>query len=85
MVDLIVVEQGMQATMAGARTAHEQIVERIGRSHKLGLAVAQRLARGQPVYPGLARGAVRRALEALRDAGIIDSEAAPTGGFRTRF
>jgi hypothetical protein len=74
LVDLTVVEQGLQTAMAADRIAHEQIVERIRRSHKLGLAVAERLARGQPVYPGLARGAVRRALEALRDAGIIDSE-----------
>jgi hypothetical protein len=35
--------------------------------------VAERIARGHPVYRGLPRGAVRRALEALRDAGIIDS------------
>ena len=74
LVDLTVVEQGLLAAMAADRIAHEQTVERIRRSHKLGLAVAERLARGQPVYPGLARGAVRRALEALRDAGIIDSE-----------
>jgi len=73
LVDLTVVEQGLRAAMAADRIAHEQIVERIRRAHKLGLAVAERLARGQPVYPGLPRGAVRRALEALRDAGIIDS------------
>jgi hypothetical protein len=72
-IDLAVVEQGLLAAMAADRIAHEQIVERIRRSHKLGLVVAERLARGQPVYRGLPRGAVRRAVEALRDAGIIDS------------
>jgi hypothetical protein len=73
LVDLAVVEQGLLAAMAAERITHEQIVERIRRAHKLGLVVAERIARGRPVYPGLARGAVRRALEALRDAGIIDS------------
>ncbi len=74
MVDLAVVEQGLLAAMAGDRVAHEQILERIRRAHKLGLVIAERIARGQPVYRGLARGAVRRALEALRDAGIIESQ-----------
>ena len=72
-VDLATVEQGLLAAMAADRVAHEQILERIRRSHKLGLLIAERIARGQPVYSGLARGAVRRALEALRDAGIIES------------
>lgn len=43
------------------------------RSHKLGLVLAERVARDQPVYTGLSRGAVRRALDALREAGIIES------------
>lgn len=72
-VDLTVVEQGLLAAMAADRIAHEQTTERIRRSHKLGLVVAERLARGQPVYTGQSRGAVRRALETLRDVGIIDS------------
>lgn len=72
-IDLTIVEQGLLSAMAADRIAHEQITERIRRSHKLGLVIAERLARGQSVYPGLSRGAVRRALEALRDAGIIDS------------
>lgn len=72
-VDLATVEQGLLAAMAADRVAHEQILERIRRAHKLGLVIAERIARGQPVYTGLARGAVRRALEALRDAGIIES------------
>ena len=73
LIDPLVVEQGLQAAMSADRIAHEQIVERVRRAHKLGLTVAERVSRGQPVYTGLPRGAVRRALEALRDAGIIDS------------
>jgi hypothetical protein len=72
-VDLIVAEQGLLAAMAADRIAHEQVVERIRRLHKLGLVVAERVARDQPAYRGLPRGAVRRALESLRDAGIIES------------
>ena len=73
LVDLAIVEQGLLAAMAADLIAHEQTVERIRGLHKLGLVVAERIARGQPVYRGLARGAVRRALEALRGAGIIAS------------
>jgi hypothetical protein len=73
LIDLGVVEQGLLAAMATDRIAHEQIVERIRRSHRLGLVVAERIAHGQTVYRGLPRGGVRRALEALRDAGIIES------------
>ena len=73
LIDLGVVEQGLLTAMATDRIAHEQIVERIRRSHRLGLAVAERIAHGQTVYRGLPRGGVRRALEALRDAGIIES------------
>ena len=72
-IDLNVVDQGLLAAMASDKIAHEQIVERIRRAHRLGLTVAERIARGKPVYTGLSRGAVRRALEALQDAGIIDS------------
>ena len=73
-IDLSVVEQGLLSAMAADRLAHEQIVERIRRSHRLGLVVAERIARSRPVYPGLPRGGVRRALESLRDAGIIESK-----------
>lgn len=72
-VDLSVVEQGYMAALASDRLGHEQILERIRSLHKLGLVVAERLARGEPVYRQLPRGAVRRALEALRDAAIIES------------
>jgi hypothetical protein len=72
-VDGTIVEQGLLAALAADRVSHEQTVERIRRLHKLGLLVAERLARGEPVYTRLPRGAVRRALEGLRDAAIIES------------
>jgi uncharacterized protein len=74
-VDLDVVEQGLIAALRAERPSHEQTVERIRRLHKLGLQIAQRLARREPVYPHLPRGAVRRALESLRDAALIESHA----------
>jgi uncharacterized protein len=72
-VDLSIVEQGLLAALQADRVSHEQTIERIRRLHKLGLVVAERLARGEPVYPGLPRGAVRRALDGLRDAAIVES------------
>jgi len=72
-IDPTIVEQGLLAALRSDRVSHEQTTERIRRLHKLGLVVAQRLARGEPPYRQLPRGAVRRALEALRDAAIIDS------------
>jgi AAA ATPase-like protein len=82
-VDLTIVEQGLLAALAADRVSHEQSVERIRRLHKLGLVVAERVARGEAVYPGLARGGVARALVALRDAGIIDSRARAEWRFTT--
>jgi hypothetical protein len=72
-VDLDIVEQGLLGAMQADRVSHEQTVERLRRLHKLGLLVAERLARDLPAYPHLPRGAVRRALEALREAAIIES------------
>jgi DNA-binding transcriptional ArsR family regulator len=72
-VDLSTVEQGLLTALSADRVSHEQTVERIRRLHKLGLTIAQRVARGESPYPGLSRGAVSRALEALREAAIIES------------
>ncbi|TMK97979.1 MAG: ATP-binding protein [Actinobacteria bacterium] len=72
-IDLALVEQGLVAALSADRLSHEQALERIRGLHKLGLVVAERVARGEPVYARLPRGAVRRALEALRDASIIES------------
>ncbi len=72
-IDLAIVEQGMLGALRSERASHEQIVERIRSQHKLGLVVAQRLARGETAYTKLPRGAVRRALEGLRDTSIIES------------
>ncbi len=72
-VDLQTVEQGLLSALSADRVSHEQTVERIRGLHKLGLVIAERIARGEPVYPRLPRGSVRRALEALREAAIVES------------
>lgn len=72
-IDLSAVEQGLLAALRGDRVSHEQTMERIRQLHRLGLTIAERIARGEAVYRQLPRGAVRRALEALRDAAIIES------------
>ncbi len=72
-VDEAIVEQGLLMALAADRVSHEQTVERIRAVHRLGLLVAERLARGQPVYTRLPRGGVRRTLEGMRDAAIIES------------
>ncbi len=72
-VDEAIVEQGLLMALAADRVSHEQTVERIRALHKLGLVVAERLARGQPVYTGLPRGGVRRTLEGMSHAAIIES------------
>jgi energy-coupling factor transporter ATP-binding protein EcfA2 len=70
-VDLV--EQGYLGAIRAERVTNEQTLERIRRAHRLGLEVSRRIARGAPPYAGLPRGAVRRALEDLRDAAIIES------------
>lgn len=72
-IDVGLVEQGYLAALQGDRPSHEQTVERIRQLHRLGLEVVRRVARGEPPYPNLPRGAVRRALEELRGAAIIES------------
>lgn len=72
-IDLAVAEQALLAALTADRVSHEQAVDRIRRLHRLGLVVAERLARSEPAYRGLPRGSVRRALELLRDASIIET------------
>ncbi len=74
-IDPALVEQGYRAAINGERVNHEQTVQRLRGLHRLGLAVARQIARGQPPYRGLPRNAVRRALEELRETAIIESHA----------
>lgn len=72
-IDLALVNQGYRAAVEGERVNHEQTVERLRRTHRLGLEVARRIARAQAPYAELPRDSVRHALDELRDAGITQS------------
>lgn len=68
------VQAGWELAIASDRLRHEQALERI-KLTKHALAVAMRVARGQPPYPGLAPSAAQRALRALELAGFLDNPA----------
>jgi hypothetical protein len=76
----ILVETGYRNALRSEKTKHELIVEHIrtlgGKgTQRLTLKVAKKIANGVTVYPGKeADESIRRALIALRDAGIIDQE-----------
>lgn len=73
LIGIDLVEQGYVGALRAERVNNEQTLERIRRAHRLGLELARRISKGEPVYRGLSRGAVRRALEELQDAAIIES------------
>lgn len=64
---------GYLAALEGERASNEQSIERIRHVHRLGLEVARLIANGETAYSNLPQGAVRRALEHLCDAAIIES------------
>lgn len=72
-ITMELVEQAYQNALVGERGTHDQILERVRAMHKLGFTIVRRIAEDKPVYPGLSRGAVRRALEQLQNAAIIEN------------
>jgi hypothetical protein len=74
-VDSALVEQGFAAARAGDRPNHELTITRIRdwRNGTNAMAVAKRVARGEPTYGDLETKTAQRAVNALRDAGIIES------------
>lgn len=67
-------QAGWEMAISSDRLRHEQALERI-KLTKQALAVAMRVARGQPPYPGLPPSAAQRALRALETAGFVESPA----------
>jgi hypothetical protein len=65
------VELGVIAALRSDRLRHEQQLERI-RDLRHGQRIAERIARGQPVYAGLAPKMAATALAGLRDRGVIE-------------
>jgi hypothetical protein len=74
-IDGALVDQGFASARAGDRPNHELTITRIRdwRNGKNAMAVAKRVARGEPTYGHLEAKTAQRAVNALRNAGIIES------------
>ncbi len=68
------VELGLIAALASDRLRHQQQLERI-RDLRHGQRIAERIARGEPVYAGLAPKMAASAVAGLRERGIIEQGA----------
>jgi hypothetical protein len=71
-VDSGLVAVGLASAMAADRVSHELVTERIRSLGRHTLVVARRVAQGQRAYPGLEAKTATRAVNALRDAGLIE-------------
>jgi hypothetical protein len=71
-VDSGLVAVGLASAMAADRVTHELVTERIRSLGRHTLVVARRVAQGQRAYPGLEAKTATRAVNALRDAGLIE-------------
>ena len=58
--------------MAADRVTHDLVTERIRSLGRHTLVIARRVAQGQRAYPGLEAKTATRAVNALRDAGLIE-------------
>jgi DNA-binding transcriptional ArsR family regulator len=58
--------------MRADRLKNEQTLERIRAINRHAQRVAERVARGEPLYQGLNPRAASGALERLRDAGVVE-------------
>ena len=72
LVDSGLVAAGMASAMAADRVTHELVTERVRSLGRHALVVVRRVAQGQPAYPGLEAKTVSRAVNALRDAGLVE-------------
>ena len=71
-VDLGLVIVGYEVAMASDRANHELTVEHVRALGRHTLAVVRRLAQAQRAYPGIESKTATRAVNSLRDAGIIE-------------
>jgi len=71
-VDSGLVAVGLASAMAADRVTHDLVTERIRSLGRHTLVVARRVAQGQRAYPGLEAKTATRAVNALRDAGLIE-------------
>lgn len=71
-IDNAMVVQALDRTLGAERLRHEQQIERIRASGRYSERMATRVAIGAELYAGLRPQQAARALEALRDIGIIE-------------
>jgi AAA+ ATPase superfamily predicted ATPase len=76
-IDNAMVVQALDRALGAERLRHEQQIERIRSSGRHGERMAGRVAAGAALYAGLRPQQAARALEVLRDSGIIDHGARP--------
>ena len=77
-LDGALVRIGIEEAQRQERSKHEQIVDRIrdlggAQTKRRALKVAKAIARGEPAYRGAHSQTVARAIDELRDAGLIES------------
>jgi hypothetical protein len=71
-IDDATVVAGLGRAMRADRLKNEQTLERIRAINRHAQRVAERVARGEPLYQGLNPRAASGALERLRDAGVVE-------------
>jgi uncharacterized protein len=71
-LDDATVVAGLRRAMRGDRLKHEQTLARIRSINRHAQRVAERVARGEPVYGDLNPRTAARTIERLRDAGVVD-------------
>lgn len=71
-VDAGLVAIGLESAMGADRATHELLTERIRSLSRHTLVVARRVAQGTRAYPGLEAKTATRAINALRETGLIE-------------
>ena len=71
-LDDAVVVEGLVRAMRADRLKHEQTLQRIRSINRHAQRVAERVARGEPLYEGLNPRTAAGTLDRLRDAGVIE-------------
>ena len=77
-LDGALVRIGIEEAQRQERSKHEQVVDRIrdlggAQTRRRALKIARAIARGEPAYGGAHSQTVARAIDELRDAGLIES------------
>jgi hypothetical protein len=77
-IDNAMVVQALDRALGAERPRHEQQIERIRSAGRYSERLAIRVAAGSELYAGLRPEQAARALNSLRDIGVIDHGPKPT-------